>query len=75
MKILPFILIIIIPAMIGLAFSTEEPQKPTQPESRLVVIDGYLLRVTGDEVRILWIHPKSRPWKGFNVAPGIDISR
>jgi hypothetical protein len=74
MKILPYLLIII-PAMIGITLASEEPQKPSQPESRLIVIDGYLLRVTGDEVRILWIHPKSRPWQGIKVSPDIDTSR
>jgi hypothetical protein len=77
MKILPYLLIIIIPAMIGLAFSSEETQKtqnPPQPESRLVVIEGYLLRVTGDQVTVLWIHPKQRPFE-IKVAPGIDMSR
>jgi hypothetical protein len=36
------------------------------------VINGYLLRVTGDEVKVLWIHPAHRPWKGMEVAPHID---
>lgn len=40
--------------------------------SQLIVINGYLLRVTGDEVKVVWIHPAHRPWKGMEVAPHID---
>jgi len=81
MKTLPALLLLLTAPILP-ASPDHEPQEPSGVSTvvnyapdRLIVIDGYLLRVIGDEVRVLWIHPKAQPWKGFDVAPGVDMSR